>query len=110
MNVDEKWLHTAADRIINMERAFLVRDGRTRKMDTIPELFFSEPIQDGPRKGLKINRTKFEKMKEDYYELRGWDIETGIPTKQTLEKLGLKDVADDLDKRGILPKQKIKKT
>lgn len=110
MNVDEKWLLTTADRIINMERAFLVRDGRTRKMDTIPELFFREPIQDGPRKGLKINRTKFEKMKNEYYELRGWDIETGIPTKQTLEKLGLKDVADDLDKRGILPKQKIKKT
>lgn len=110
MNVDENWLLTVADRIINMERAFLVRDGRTRKMDTIPELFFKEPIRDGPRKGLKIDKDKFEKMKDEYYELRRWDAKTGVPTKETLERLGLKEVADDLDKLGILPESKAERT
>jgi aldehyde:ferredoxin oxidoreductase len=32
-------------------------------------------------------------MKDDYYKLRGWDIETGIPTREKLVELGLEDVA-----------------
>jgi hypothetical protein len=31
----------------------------------------------------------------------GWDAETGIPTGPTLERLGLKEVAKDLDKKGF---------
>jgi len=37
-----------------------------------------------------------------YYALRGWDIATGTPTRQTLEGLGLGDVAQDLEKLGKL--------
>jgi aldehyde:ferredoxin oxidoreductase len=37
-----------------------------------------------------------EKMKDDYYQIMGWDVETGIPTRRTLEKYGLADVADSL--------------
>ncbi|MCK5571946.1 MAG: hypothetical protein KAJ12_04265, partial [Bacteroidetes bacterium] len=50
---------------------------------------------------LKSN--KFEKMKDEDYALRGWDIATGIPTRETLEQSGLKDVARDLEKLGKLP-------
>jgi aldehyde:ferredoxin oxidoreductase len=42
-------------------------------------------------------------MLDDYYDERGWDIETGIPTREKLEELGLEDTADDLAERGILP-------
>ncbi len=45
-------------------------------------------------------------MKDEYYKLRGWDIETGNPTRETFVKLGMKDVADSLDKLGRLPKKK----
>jgi aldehyde:ferredoxin oxidoreductase len=43
-----------------------------------------------------------EKMFDDYYDERGWDIEKGIPTREKLEELGLKDVADDLEEGGYL--------
>jgi aldehyde:ferredoxin oxidoreductase len=40
-------------------------------------------------------------MKGEYYELRGWDVETGLPTRTKLEELQLHDVADDLAGRGL---------
>jgi len=61
------------------------------------------PIEAGRFKGEVLETDKFEKMKDDYYVLRGWDIATGIPTRETLEKDGLKDVARDLEKLGKLP-------
>ena len=45
---------------------------------------------------IKIEKEKFSGMLDDYYEIVGWDKETGIPKRPTLESLGLKDVADDL--------------
>ncbi|NLM05073.1 MAG: hypothetical protein GX214_08645, partial [Clostridiales bacterium] len=38
-----------------------------------------------------------------FYEEMGWDVETGIPTRATLERLGLGYMADDLEERGLLP-------
>ena len=50
---------------------------------------------------LALNeREKFGNMLEDYYAQRGWDVTTGIPTRETLEGLNLRDVADDLRKQG----------
>ena len=52
---------------------------------------------------LKKNRASlFEKMKTDYYQLRGWDTATGFPTRAGLNELGLSDIAGDLKKRGLL--------
>ena len=42
-------------------------------------------------------------MLEEYYRYQGLDVTTGIPTRQTLEELDLKDVADELERRGKLP-------
>jgi len=52
---------------------------------------------------MRLERDKFDKMKDEHYILRDWDVKTGIPTKETLKKFGLDDVAEDLKKRGILP-------
>ena len=54
---------------------------------------------------LRKEQTKFNKMLNDYYTARGWDVKKGIPMRATLRGLGLKKVADELEKRG-----KIKKT
>jgi len=43
-----------------------------------------------------MDREKFELMKDEYYDLRGWDKMTGIPTREKLEELGLGDVADEV--------------
>lgn len=53
-------------------------------------------------KGRVVNRNAFEKMKDEYYQLRGWDIATGLQTTATLKNLGLADIAQDLDQRGLL--------
>jgi aldehyde:ferredoxin oxidoreductase len=109
IELNEAMVKTIGDRIINVERAFNVREGITRKDDTIPERWFTDPVPTGPHKGRKIDRDKLEKMKDEYYQLRGWDITTGLPTKETLEKLGLHDVVKNLAKYGKLPKPKVKK-
>ena len=44
------------------------------------------------REGMVVDREKFEKMKDEYYQLRGWDSKTGYVKKDTLQKLDLKDI------------------
>ncbi len=54
------------------------------------------------RKGEVIDRDKFEKMKDEYYALRGWDVATGLQTRAQMEEFDLGDIADDLEKRNLL--------
>jgi len=96
--MDEAGLFDIGERICSLERAIVVRDGKSRENDTIPEFFFKVPIPDGAQKGKKLDKKKFEKMKDEYYHLRGWGKAMGYPTKSTLERHGMKDVADILKK------------
>jgi aldehyde:ferredoxin oxidoreductase len=82
------------ERIVNVERAFNVRQGLTREDDTVSERFLKEPIPAGVAKGETLH---LKPMLEEYYEARGWDVETGIPKRQKLEKLGLRSIARDLE-------------
>ena len=45
-----------------------------------------------------MTKEGYDLILDEYYRLRGCDLETGIPTRETLERLDLKDVADDLAK------------
>ncbi|MFC1967887.1 aldehyde ferredoxin oxidoreductase family protein [Chloroflexota bacterium] len=91
-----------AERVWNLEHAYNVRLGISRKDDTLPPRYFAEPLNAGPLKGYVIDKTKFERMLDDYYRFRGWDVETGTPTRETLERLGLSEVADELARRELL--------
>jgi len=51
------------------------------------------PLSEGGAAGVVIN---LQTMLKEYYEVQGWDAATGKPTRSTLERLDLKDVADDL--------------
>jgi len=115
VETSEDTLFEFARRVKNLERAYNAREGMTRDMDSLPKKFMDQPItyarfdyQD-VNNIRKVQQTsvlasdKFEKMKDEYYALRGWDIATGIPTRETLEQNGLADVAQDLAKRGKLP-------
>jgi aldehyde:ferredoxin oxidoreductase len=92
-------VRAAAERIVNLKRAFNARLGLDRKDDTLPDRFLKEPMPDGPAKGMVVN---LKPMLDEYYAERGWDVETGLQRRETLEKLGLEDVADDLERRGRL--------
>lgn len=76
------------ERIVNLERCFNVREGVSRKDDSLPERFTREAMPEGPGKGQVVN---LDAMLEEYYNLRGWDTETGVPKRDTLERLGLKE-------------------
>jgi aldehyde:ferredoxin oxidoreductase len=63
------------------------------------------PGKDGEvisRKDAVVDRQEFERMKSEYYQLRHWDVATGLQTRRTLEELGLEDTAADLERRGLL--------
>jgi aldehyde:ferredoxin oxidoreductase len=54
--------------------------------------------------GRTMDRQKFEDFKTRFYRLEGWDIESGWPTRRTLEDLDLADVAAALQAAGRLGK------
>ncbi len=54
------------------------------------------PLTKGKYEGAVLDREKFEQMKDEYYEQRGWDKATGIPTREKLVELGLEDVAAEV--------------
>jgi len=95
VEMDEKAMSTAGARIYNVERAFLIREGMTRKDDVLGGKWGNEPIPDGPCKGERIDPQKFDKLLDEYYQVRGWDSQ-GIPTASTLSALGLEDIAEDI--------------
>ncbi len=74
---------TAAERVYNLERLFLMRAGSTE--DTLPPRMLEEPLPDGPNKG-QVSR--LGEMLPEFYRIRGWD-ETGFPTQEKLAELGL---------------------
>jgi len=93
LNMDAGAVVQVGERIVNIERAFLVREGVTRKDDAMPSRFLREPFTNGNSKGSVFEQ---EPMLDEYYAERGWDLRTGIPTRQRLRKLGLEYVADDI--------------
>ena len=93
---DVQYLLNVSERVRNLERMFDVRQGLRRKDDSLPKKFFEKPLSKGPYEGAVLDREKFEQMKDEYYELRGWDKETGIPTREKLVELGLEDVAEEV--------------
>lgn len=93
---DTEKLLLAGERIRNLERMFDVRQGLRRADDTLPRKFFEKPLAKGKYEGAVLEKDKFEKMKDEYYQLRGWDSQTGIPTREKLVELGLEDIAAEV--------------
>jgi len=62
-----------ADNIMNIIRKFNLREGLSKKDDTLPQRFFNEGLKTGASRGERIQREEFEKMLKEYYKLRGWD-------------------------------------
>jgi aldehyde:ferredoxin oxidoreductase len=73
------------ERIWNMERQYNIAAGFTGADDTLPERLLKDAAKSGSAEGA-VNR--LDEMLPEYYELRGWDV-TGVPTAETLGRLGL---------------------
>ncbi|MBI5565876.1 MAG: aldehyde ferredoxin oxidoreductase family protein, partial [Chloroflexi bacterium] len=78
------------ERVWNLERLYNLREGFTRKEDTLPPRMLNEAVADGPSKGWV---SKLEPMLYEYYRARGWD-DQGVPKAKKLAELGLADLME----------------
>jgi aldehyde:ferredoxin oxidoreductase len=112
------------ERCVNLCRAIYLREGRRGRIDdTLEEFNFTVPLekQDPPiglfnpeffvpdrtgelvsRKGAVVDRQDFEKVMDDYYTARGWDVPTGLQKRETLENLDLGELVPYLSAKGLL--------
>jgi aldehyde:ferredoxin oxidoreductase len=77
------------ERLQNMARAYCAREGMRREQDILPARLMLDPLPDGPARGMVFEQASLEKMKDAYYEMRGWDVASGIPTRTKLHELDL---------------------
>jgi aldehyde:ferredoxin oxidoreductase len=115
----ESGLYKIGERVFNLQRAILAREGhRGREHDLIDEYNFTTPLKGDfgnpdcmvpgkhgepfSRKDVVIDRERFEKMKGEFYQVRGWDVPSGLQKRANLEELGLNDVARKLESEGLL--------
>jgi aldehyde:ferredoxin oxidoreductase len=105
-------------KIWNMERAIRVMAGRHRDKEQFAPFMFmpgatfnmsgTKPVyQDGKwsfedQSDMYLDREGVELFKTNFYKLEGWDIQTGWPTRKTLEGLGMAKVADAMAAKGRL--------
>jgi len=73
-------------RVMCQERLFNVREGTTRKDDSLPARLLTEPKPDGPTKGAVV---PLEELLDDFYQAMGYDLSTGNPPDSLLAELGI---------------------
>jgi aldehyde:ferredoxin oxidoreductase len=86
--IDLDELYRIGERIWNLTRLFNLRAGMTREDEDLPRRLKDEPLPDGPAAGHRFSETDIQRLLADYYTARGWD-ENGVPTQETLERLGV---------------------
>ena len=119
--------YQTGERVFNLQRAIQGREGRVgRKDDCLNEFNFTQTFEEEPGffavfnpeymlpgpggelrtpKGKVVEREQFEKMMDDYYTLRGWDVRSGLQTRKTLERLSLSDILPEMETRGLLSEE-----
>ena len=91
-DANEASLSEAGRRVVTLERMFNVREGYTREKDVLPYRMMHEPIAKGPMAGHVTSTSELQEMLNEYFELNGWDPATGIPGRESLERLHLQGV------------------
>lgn len=84
---EEGW-RAAEERMETTIRVFNIREGLTRKDDSLPLRLLEEPQPTGPAKGQLFGQAGLDRMLDEYYALRGWDAQ-GVPLPMTLQKFGV---------------------
>jgi len=81
------------ERATNLARIFNIREGFSRKDDTLPDRLF-QPLEGGALAGVGMSREEFERTLTDLYEIKGWDPVTSAPTRRRLQELGIEWAAE----------------
>lgn len=103
LRISPQELMTGGERAWNVYKMLNVREGFNRKHDTYPKKWLRPVVEPNGEKRWLRNRydnrilgaEDLEKMLNDYYDERGWDIEQGVPSAAKLAELGLRNIIDD---------------
>ena len=115
---DEDSLNRVGERVFQLQRAILLREGHTPlEDDVLPTEWHEVPLDGhvadpdclvpGPdgrivsRLGARIGMEDYLPARDAFYRLRGWDCRTGLPAVSHLNDLELHDVAEDLADAGL---------
>lgn len=102
-------LDLAAERIFTLHRAYTVKLMQTQDMRNEHDLICSWVFDKDPKIPVftegtdKMDREDMRQSLTMFYQEMGWDPELGCPTRETLNRLGLEDVAADLAAQDLLP-------
>jgi aldehyde:ferredoxin oxidoreductase len=103
IKITEEEFMTIARRGINLEKAFNTLHTEFDRTDDYPPIkYMEEPIKSGPFAGDKCEKEIWDEMLDRFYELNGWDLETGLQTSECLKNLDLEFVAEKLKDIGKL--------
>jgi aldehyde:ferredoxin oxidoreductase len=119
IEIDEAGLNKYGERIFNLQRAILLREGLQPEKDDFPAEFnFTNPVKEiylNPdvivpgrgeevisRKGQTLDRKTYDRMLKEFYKIRGWDPESGLQRAGILGSQRLSDLAQDLNKIDLL--------
>ena len=98
-DIDINELNLIGERTFNLKRLINNVHGARREDDKLPKIVL-EPYQNGNIAGMTPKDVMDEAI-EKYYQLRRWDSETGFPLRENLVKLGLNDVINTLENKGV---------
>jgi aldehyde:ferredoxin oxidoreductase len=83
------------ERVATMGRAFNMREGLTAANDTLPKRFFSGTPR-GALKDSPLDPDELRQAVNTFYQMSGWESETGLPTPEKLAELGLSWVDEQI--------------
>ena len=99
MDTSPDELKKSGERVWNLFKVLNAREGFTREDDAFPSLWVKATETPAKFKtgdarlrthaGKNLTKEDLERILDDYYDERGWDIETGVPTREKLEELGI---------------------
>lgn len=89
-DITPEQIMVTGERIMTLERYFnQIHTSFERMDDYPPERLMTEPVKTGPLKGEKLDREKWDKMLNEYYNLHKWNIKTGKIPEERLEELSI---------------------
>jgi aldehyde:ferredoxin oxidoreductase len=103
LSISEDEVMSLGKKIITMERAFNMREGASRKDDKLPYRMRKEVLENAPGDNAINSDEVMDPLLDRYYELHGWDVVSGLPTRKVYEEIGLISWADELESLGLLP-------
>lgn len=122
LRYEEAALYRVGERVFNLQRAIMLREGhRALRDDVLPDEYHSQPLEthvadpeclvpvsgDNTASliGNRVRMTDFIRLREEYFELRGWDGRSGLQSPEGLAALDLPEVGEELIKSGLAAKR-----